>query len=428
MLQTHCKNISMMFKQLPTMISELNKLGIALKALDGINLVSVGVNTGNLDAYRNAIKGLSTEQAVFALASKGATEEQIRQILITEQSKAADVEAALAKAGLTTATAALNGQEVIELAQRKGLTAERAKEIASNLGLIATEEGQVVSKKQLTVATLKQAGATDAEIASILGLNAAETANIGITNVLTGAVAKLWAVITAHPIGAILTAVGAVAIGVIAYINKSNKDAQKAIVETHEKAQQALDDTKTELSDDKSELESVNSELETTKQKIQDIASQDSITLTEQNELDKLSTANTQLETQKSLLENNIKLKQKSAALDAKNLLDTQVEMNYSDIQDDADVVSHKESYTYAEHAKHEAFNLKNAYNIYMAALRKGDVEKQKLAQDLIDKAGGDTAELTSSLLKIVEFFKYDDGTIIDGYEDLYNQYMISAY
>ena len=406
------------------MISELNKLGIALKSLDGMNLATVGVNTGNLDAFRSAIKGLSTEQAVFALASKGATEEQIRQILITKQSEAADIEAALAKAGLTTATVALNGQEVIELAQRKGLTAERAKEIASNLGLIATEEGQVISKKQLTVATLKQAGATDAEIASILGLNAAETANIGITNILTGAVAKLWAVITAHPIGAILTAVGAVAVGVIAYINKSNKDAQKAVVETHEKAQQALDDTKTALSDDKSELESVNSELETTKQKIQDIASQDSIAPIEQNELDKLSTANTQLETQKSLLENNIKLKQKAAALDAKNLLGTQVEMDYSDIQDGTDVVSHKESHTYADHAKYEAFNLENAYNIYMAALKKGDVEKQKLAQNLIDKAGGDTAELTSSLLEIVESFKYDDGTIIDGYEDLYNQYM----
>lgn len=406
------------------MISELNKLGIALKALDGMNLATVGINTGNLDAFRSAIKGLSTEQAVFALASKGATEEQIRQILITKQSEAADVEAALAKAGLTTATVALNGQEVIELAQRKGLTAERAKEIASNLGLIATEEGQVVSKKQLTVATLKQAGATDAEITSILGLNAVETANIGITNVLTGAVTELWAVITAHPIGAILTAVGAVAVGVIAYINKSNKDAQKAIVETHEKAQQALDDTKTALSDDKSELESVNSELDSTKQKIQDIASQGTITLTEQNELDKLSTANAQLETQKSLLENNIKLKQKSAALDAKNLLDTQVEMDYSDIQDGKDIVSHKESYTYAEHAEYEANSLKNAYNIYMSALRDGDAEKQKIAQELIDAAGGDTAELTSSLLEIVESFKYDDGTIIEGYEDLYNQYM----
>lgn len=413
-----------MFKQLPTMISELNKLGIALKALDGMNLATVGVNTGNLDAFRSAIKRLSTEQAVFALANKGATEEQIRQILITKQSEVADVEAALAKARLTTATAALNGQEVIELATNKGITSERAKEIATALGLIATEEGQVVSKKQLTVATLKQAGATDAEIASILGLNATETANIGITNILTGAVAKLWAVITAHPIGAILTAVGAVAVGVIAYINKSNKDAQKAIVETHKKAQQALDDTKTALSDDKSELESVNSELDSTKQKIQDIASQGTITLTEQNELDKLSTVKTQLETQKSLLENNIKLKQKSAALDAKNLLGTQVEMDYSDIQDGKDIVSHKESYTYEEHAKYEANSLKNAYNIYMKALRDGDAEKQKIAQELIDVAGGDAAELTSSLLEIVESFKYDDGTIIEGYEDLYNQYM----
>jgi hypothetical protein len=72
------QDISMMFKQLPTMISELNKLGVTLKALDRMNLMSVGVNTGNLDAFRSAIKGLSAEQAVFALASKGATEEQIR--------------------------------------------------------------------------------------------------------------------------------------------------------------------------------------------------------------------------------------------------------------------------------------------------------------------------------------------------------------
>lgn len=417
------KNVGM-FKQLPTMISELNKLGIALKALDGMNLMSVGVNTGNLDAYRSAIKGLSTEQAVFALASKGATEEQIRQILITKQSETTDVEAALAKAGLTTATAALNGQEVIELAQRKGLTAERAKEIASNLGLIATEEGQVVSKKQLTVATLKQAGATDAEIASILGLTVSEGGAIVGTNLLTAAFYKLNRAINSNPwlfvIGAALTAI----IASYEIAKKKAEDAEEAIKSAHEEAQQSLDSTKSDLENSKSELQSVNSELETTKQKIQDIASQDSITLTEQNELDKLSTANTQLETQKSLLENNLKLKQKSAALDAKKLLGTQVEMNYSDIQDGKDIVSHKESHTYAEHAKYEASNLKNAYNIYMSALKDGDAEKQKLAQELIDAAGGHTAELTSSLLEIVESFKYDDGTIIEGYEDLYNQYM----
>lgn len=410
------------------MISELNKLGGAIQAIDTLRIGTVGVNTGNLDAFRSAIKGLSAEQAVFALASKGATEEQIRQILITKQSEAADVEAALAKAGLTTATAALNGQEVIELATKKGITSERAKEIASALGLIATEEGQVVSKKQLTVATLKQAGATDAEISSILGLNVAETANIGITNILTGAVAKLWAVITAHPIGAILTAVGAVAVGVIAYINKSNKDAQKAIVETHEKAQQALDDTKATLSDDKSELESVNSELDSTKQKIQDIASQGTITLTEQNELDKLSNANTQLETQKALLENNIKLKQKAAALDAKDLLNTQIDMDYSETQDQSRIIKKTESFTYADHAKNTASNLQFAYDEYFHALQT-DNEKQIAAyQKLIESIGGDASNVTSSILDIIESFKYDDGTIVEGYEDIYNQYMGLVY
>ena len=89
------------------MISELNKLGVTLKALDRMNLMSVGVNTGNLDAFRSAIKGLSAEQAVFALASKGATEEQIRQILITKQSETTDTEASLAKTGLITAAVSL---------------------------------------------------------------------------------------------------------------------------------------------------------------------------------------------------------------------------------------------------------------------------------------------------------------------------------
>ena len=115
-----------------------------------MKLGTVGVNLGNVEAYRAALKGLSVEQSVFALASKGATEEQIRQILVTGQAKVKDVEAAMAKAGLTTATKALNAEELIALATKKGISAERAKEIASALGLIATEKGQVGSKKQLT--------------------------------------------------------------------------------------------------------------------------------------------------------------------------------------------------------------------------------------------------------------------------------------
>lgn len=425
----------MAFKQLPTMISELNKLGGAIQAIDTLNIGTVGVNTGNLDAFRSAIKGLSTEQAVFALASKGATEEQIRQILITKQSEAADVEAALAKAGLTTTTSALTQAEMVELATKTGVAKADAEALLSKIGITAAEEGQVAVKHQVTMAMLEQAiangtltSAESAQIATMLGLNAAETANIGITNILTGAIAKLWAVITAHPIGAILTAVGAVAVGVIAYINKSNKDAQKAIVETHEKAQQALDDTKTALSDDKSELESVNSELDSTKQKIQDIASQGTITLTEQNELDKLSTANTQLETQKSLLENNIKLKQKAAALDAKDLLNTQIDMDYSETQDQSSIIKKTESFTYADHAKNTASNLQFAYDEYFHALQTDNENQIAAYQKLIESIGGDASNVTSSILDIIESFKYDDGTIVEGYEDIYNQYMGLVY
>lgn len=295
----------MTFKQLPTIISDLNKLGIAIKNIDVLNISTVGVNTGNLDAFRSAIKGLSTEQAVFALASKGATEEQIRQILITKQSEAADVEAALAKAGLTTATVALNGQEVIELAQRKGLTAERAKEIASNLGLIATEEGQVISKKQLTVATLKQAGATDAEIASILGLNAAETASIGITNLLTASFAKLWAIITAHPIGAILTAIGVAVVGIATAYSKYG--------DTLENAREKLEDVKQECDDVVSELQSVNEELKTTQDRMKELEGKDKLTFTEKNEYDNLVKINNELQRKIDLLELEKKKKQEEA-------------------------------------------------------------------------------------------------------------------
>lgn len=278
-------------------------MGIALKSLDAMKLGTVGVNLGNVEAYRAALKGLSVEQSVFALASKGATEEQIRQILVTDQAKLKDVEAAIAKAGLTTATKALNAEELIALATKKGISVERAKEIASALGLIATEKGQIVSKKQLTVATLQQVGATDAEITAILGLNAAETTNIGITNVLTASFAKLWAVITAHPIGAILTAIGVVAVGAVAAYNKWG--------DTLENTKEKLSDLKSECREIVSDLQAVNSELETTQQRLKELEGKDALTFTEKEEYDNLVKINNELQRKIDLLELEEKNKRK---------------------------------------------------------------------------------------------------------------------
>lgn len=212
------------------MISDLKKLGRALKSLDALKIRIVGINITNVETYRNALKGLSVEQSVLALASKGATEEQIRQILIINEATAKDVEPAIAKAGLTTATKTLTQAEMIEIATKNGVAKAEAEELLRKAGIIATEQGQVAVKKQITLAMLEQAvangnltAAESTQIATMLKLNAVESTNIGITNVLTVSFTKLWAVITTHPIGAILTAIGVVAVGTIAYINKSPK-------------------------------------------------------------------------------------------------------------------------------------------------------------------------------------------------------------
>ena len=209
------KNNSTILKQLPTIINNLNKLRSSLKILDTMNVRIVGLNVGNIQAYQSAIKGLSAEQAVFALATKGANAAQIEEIMTTETATLvkgtytqADVQAAMAKHGLAT---------------------------ASVLGLTTAENGSLVSKKVLNAEMVKQqlksigiVGATQAQIMSTLGLATAETGAVAGTNLLTASFAKLWAVISAHPIGALITAVGALAVGVVSAVNASNKAKEEA--------------------------------------------------------------------------------------------------------------------------------------------------------------------------------------------------------
>lgn len=309
LLQTKHKIKSTTFKQL---ITDLNKLGIAIKNISVLNISTVGVNTGNLDAFRSAIKGLSTEQAVFALVSKGATEEQIRQILITKQSEAADVEATLAKVGLTTATSALTQAEMVELATKTGVAKADAEALLSKIGITTAEEGQVAVKHQVTMAMLEQAvangtltSAESAQIAAMLGLNAAETASIGITNLLTASFAKLWAIITAHPIGAILTAIGVAVVGIATAYSKYG--------DTLENAREKLEDVKQEYDDVVSELQSVNEESKTTQDRMKELEGKDKLTFTEKNEYDNLVKINNELQRKIDLLELEKKKKQEEA-------------------------------------------------------------------------------------------------------------------
>lgn len=207
-----------------------------------MNIGTVGLNAGNIQAYQSAIKGLSAEQAVFALATKGANAAQIEEIMTTETATLAkgtytqaDVQAALTKNGLTTASTILTTTQQKEIVQSGLLTSEKLAEIASTLGLTTAEDGSLISKKALNAEMVKQqlesigvVGAAQSQIMSMLGLTTAETGAVAGTNLLTASFAKLWAVISAHPIGALITAVGALAIGIASAVNASNKAKEEA--------------------------------------------------------------------------------------------------------------------------------------------------------------------------------------------------------
>lgn len=76
-----------------------------------------------------------------------------------------------------------------------------------------------------------------------------------------------------------------------------------ALIVTQEELEQTAKDSKTEYEQLKTDIENVNSELEENKERILELQSKDSLTYVEQQELEKLKTANEQLERQLKLYE-----------------------------------------------------------------------------------------------------------------------------
>ena len=374
-------------------------------------------DSSKVDDYIASLNGLSETQKIAVINSSNLTKAQKAEML--------------ARINNTKAT---ETETVSQVAETASQVAETGADGVDTVGNIANAESEEeVAKAKLKVAKankietgsqVAETGADMVDTASNLG-----SKSKGIGSKLKGIGSGLLSVVKKHPVA---TGIIAALTGGVIALNIYKKKAQ-AIKEAHEDAEQALEDTKKSLSEEKSELQTVNSELETTQEKIKEISSLGTLTLTEQNELIRLSNVNNQLKIQQEILENNIKLKQKEAALDAKNLLKTQIEVEYSErvigIGDtDSYIKSHTESATYSEHAEYIASSLKDARHDYNKALQGSSSEEQQLTQDALDANIGSAAGFTSELLKIVESFKHDDGTIIEGYEDLYNEYMGMIY
>ena len=434
----------MILKELPTYIKNLNDAGNAIRKVSNVSkAINIGVGDSSLEqisAYQRAIKGLNAEQAVAALSTQKLNAAQIEEIMTTESATLAkgtytqaDVQAALAKQGLASSTTVLTVAQQTELVNSGILTSEKLSEIAATLGLQTAENGALVSKQALNLENVKQqltslgvVGAQQAQVLSALGLTAAEGAATTATNLLTGAFNALKASMMAHPIGWIIAGVATLVAGLVAlknHIDKTKEEEKKAIKQAHEDAQNALQNSKSELQNVQGELESVKSELTGINDKIKEIAKRGKLEFTDQDEITKLAREKELLEQQQRILEQNERSKARQAATDAKDLLGTKVEREYYAPR----AGSSTDSYTYKQTIEEQLKSLQGIYDLYNEYLLKNTLETDRYLPQINEQMTHQKDEITKTvteLYDIVSAFTYADGTVIEGYEKLYNQYM----
>lgn len=260
-------------------------------AVDSIKSINVGAYVGTdglfatdaLRNYRQQLEGLTVTQQKMALMSTNLTEAQRSQVLqyisataatktlTAEQvlSCTADEKQILVKAGLIT-------EEELEKGSTIDLTKEKLKELLANEALSVSDKNTILNKFGVTAANL-----TEATSWEVLGKSIGKAV-----------LAKLkWLALT--PEGWLTLAIGAVVVGIAAYVKWGN-----TLANTREK----LNDLKSECVTITSDIESVNSELETTKQRLDELKGKDTLTFTEKEEYDNLVKQNNELNRQLDLL------------------------------------------------------------------------------------------------------------------------------
>lgn len=186
------------------------------------------------------------------------------------------------------------------LANTGALTVEQAGLLASTLGLNAAEGANVVMTQAAAIKKIEAAvaagtlSAADGEaMVAALGLTVANGGLIATLKAVgiaaLDAAKALWALIMATPLKWVLLIAAGITAAVIAI---------DALTTSHKEYVEQLKDTNQELEDLRSNIDALNSELKTTKERIEELENKGPLTLTEQEELEKLKEQNAELERQ----------------------------------------------------------------------------------------------------------------------------------
>lgn len=284
-----------------------------------------------IQEYANALSNLEPKQAALLLSTQGLSNAQIEQVLSAQKltpelqyqsmleagllsskqklttaqieenlqtvlGSDADVQATMSAMKLKVATDA-QGNSVAKLAKRNieaavtsgKLTQEQALQLASMLGVDIAVKKQASSTLPKWIATLKLSAKAIWE---------------NITATLT------W--LTTTPAGWATLAVSAITVATIAVIKHTKS--LKNLQETAQDSKSAYDSTI-------SEIKSLNNELKTTKDRINELQNKDSLTFSEEDELEKLKKTNDELERELRIKEAIAQTEGQQAAKDASNAI-----------------------------------------------------------------------------------------------------------
>ena len=255
---------------------------------------AIGVASGKLDGMTEAINAKTAAQNASNIATNAGIAAETAETAATQVSTNADVLATIASDGKVASTWA---DVFATLASKDATLADvgaKLKQLLITKLLSSEYIKQKIAAGELTVAQMANMSMT-----TLLGLGFK-----GLAAGIKQATIKMLEFMTTTPIGWILLAAAAIAtvVTVILAVTKSTKELREE-----------LSGIKSEISNVKSEIESLNSELETTQERIAELLAKDSLTFTEQEELENLQKQNDALEREIYLLEQREKRLQSQA-------------------------------------------------------------------------------------------------------------------
>lgn len=318
-------------------VGNVDKLKSLVEEIQSISNADYGAfDSLKIQEYANALSDLEPKQAALLLSTQGLSNAQIEQVLSAQKLTPELQYQTMLEAGLLSSKQKLTTAQIEENLQTVlGSDADvQATMSAMELKVATDAQGNSVAKLtkkniEAAIASGKLTQEQALQLASMLGVDmavkkqAASTLPKWIATLKLSAKA-IWENITATvtwlattPAGWATLVVSAITIATIAVIKhtKSLKDLQ----ETAQDSKSAYDSTI-------SEIKSLNDELKTTQDRIKKLQAKDSLTFTEEDELEKLKKTNSELERELRIKEAIAKTEGKKSADDANAAITKQSE------------------------------------------------------------------------------------------------------